>query len=137
MMQWPKPRLDRLARVRPGLVALVAAAFLLGWMGGRLTAPPALAPPTVGLAADSTRQLHDTTRREAPGVVERDSQPEDPRRPTYVEMRNVLFHVHPDVALRIRSLHGTMRSLTRSSSTIRSRSGSAFTTPKSRSRRRT
>jgi hypothetical protein len=36
----------------------------------------------------------------------------DARAPTYVEMRNVLFHVHPHVALGIRSLRGTMRSLT-------------------------
>ncbi|MGQ0647047.1 MAG: hypothetical protein ACT4P7_05720 [Gemmatimonadaceae bacterium] len=68
-----------------------------------------------GQEADASSDVRPTTTPEpAPpvrltGIAAADDS--TGRKATYVEMRNVLFHVHPEIALRIRELRGTMRSV--------------------------
>jgi hypothetical protein len=97
-ISWGPPSL------RPRTIGLCIGAFAGGWLTSQLTQHEAPAPIAV-----PSPVRHDTATSSLTGPPVADAK----RERTYVEMRNVWFHVHPNVALRIRNLRGTMQSLTR------------------------
>lgn len=110
-----------------GVPVAVTAAFITGAAASAVIIADATAPPDAAAVAYTTSAVDD----EAPEV------PTGSRDPTYVEMKNVDFHLGPDVILHIRALRGTMRSRTarhivfddKSSFVIRINTGEVGVTP--------
>lgn len=102
-MRWPSRRALRSPVLRgPGLPLALTAAFLAG-------------AAAMALVLASPRETAHPELVVGPPAPDKDPPREQPTgrgAPTYVEMKNVDFHVGPAIMLRIRHLRGTMTSRT-------------------------
>lgn len=127
-MRWPALRRVPAPVLRGlGVPLAITAAFLAGAVASAVIAADAASPTEAQFVADTTGAGDTESAEPATGAGD----------PTYVEMKNVDFHLGPDVILHIRRLRGTMRSRTarhivfddKSSFAIRINTGEVGVTP--------